>query len=170
MIEGILLLVLISILLRLLTLAITTYPERRASPLAELIDSVARLLKPNRDLPKGEIWQVTWVGSAPQRLREEVILPRLAAVGMQGGPTPPLPQVSLLPPETISEEEMRRIIEASRFYRELKEAVTGQERLGTIVDAPRANARDVKATVPIPDDPVEERIIETIRREAQGQR
>jgi hypothetical protein len=105
-----------------------------------------------------------------QSIRDEEVFKRLLEMKLGEESKPPLPRVSLFPPEKVDEEEQRKILEGSRFYQELEDIIQGEWWEDTFADVPRPKTSDVKGgTVPLPEDVTAQRIIADLREAAQDE-
>jgi hypothetical protein len=170
--ELIILFVLLSFFLRVVALSMVSYPSKppmETSFMVYLIGMVDRYLLPvhkSGERPRGAT--VLWEGSLAQKIRDEVVLPKLAELGLSEEFKPPLPRVSLFPPGKMDEQEKKLILEQSRFYRELGQIVHGKERDKAILDAPRAKTSDaIGGAIPLPEDIEAQRIIASLRETAR---
>ncbi len=108
-----------------------------------------------------------WEDTPVQRIRDEVVLRRLSEMGLSEDHLPPLPKISLVPTEKLTEQEKMRILETSRFYHELEEIMQREERQGKVYDVPGPKTKGVKGgKTPLPQDMEAERIIASLREAA----
>jgi len=168
--ELIVLFVLLSFFLRVVALSIVSYPSKpqmETSFVVYLIGMVDRYLMPaSAERPRAGT--ARWEGSLAQKIRDEVVLTKLAEMGLSEKIKPPLPRVSLFPPGELDEQEKKVILENSRFYRELGEVVFGKEREREILAAPEVKTSDAKGgTIPLPEDTEAQRIIVSLRESAK---
>ncbi|MCJ7664859.1 MAG: energy transducer TonB [Desulfobacterales bacterium] len=170
--EMILLFVLLSFLLRVAALLVVPYPSKpqmQTSFLVDLIGIVDRYLLPahkggERAGGRTDLWE----GSLAQKIRDEVVLTKLAEMGLSEELKPPLPRVSLFPFGKLEEQEKKMILENSRFYHELGQIVHGKEREKEILDVPGAKTSDATGgTIPLPEDVEAQRIIAILREAAK---
>ena len=164
--------VLLSFFLRVAALLVVpdpSKPQMDTSVLSNLIGMVDRYLLPaHKSGERAGNRTDLWEGSLAQKIRDEVVLTKLAEMGLNEELKPPLPRVSLFPPEKLEEQEKRMILEHSRFYRELGEIVYGKGREKAILDAPRAKTSEaVGGTIPLPEDMEAQRIIAGLREAAK---
>jgi len=164
--------VLLSFFLRVAALLVVpdpSKPQMDTSVLSNLIGMVDRYLLPaHKSGERAGNRTDLWEGSLAQKIRDEVVLTKLAEMGLNEELKPPLPRVSLFPPEKLEEQEKRMILEHSRFYRELGEIVYGKGREKAILDAPRAKTSEaVGGTIPLPEDMEAQRIIASLKEAAQ---
>jgi hypothetical protein len=169
--ELIVLFVLLSFFLRVVVLSIVSYPSKpqmETSFMVYLIGMVDRYLMPaGAERPRAGT--ARWEGSLAQKIRDEVVLPKLAEMGLSEKIKPPLPRVSLFPPGELGEQEKKVIVENSRFSRELGEVVFSKEREKEILAAPEVKTSDAKGgTIPLPEDTEAQRIIASLRETAKG--
>jgi hypothetical protein len=170
--EMILLFVLLAFFLRVAALTFIPYPSKPRMENAfvvELIGMVDRYLLPlHKSGEKAHIGTVPWEGSAAQKIRDELVLPKLAEIGLRDELKPPLPRVSLFPPGELDEQAKKMILENSRFYRELGEFVYGKEREKEILDVPVPATSTAKGgAIPLPEDADAQRIIASLQETAQ---
>lgn len=168
--ELIVLFVLLSFFLRVVALSLVSYPSKpqmETSFMVYLIGMVDRYLIPaSAERPRAGT--ARWEGSLAQKIRDEVVLTKLAEMGLSEKIKPPLPRVSLFPPGELGEQEKKVIVENSRFSRELGEVVFGKEREKEILAAPEVKTSDAKGgTTPLPEDTEAQRIIASLREAAQ---
>ncbi|OGP81406.1 MAG: hypothetical protein A2Z08_03005 [Deltaproteobacteria bacterium RBG_16_54_11] len=170
--EMILLFVLLAFFLRVAALSIVPDPSKppmQTSILVDLIGIVDRYLLPvhkSGERPSGgaDLWE----GSLAQKIRDEVVLTKLAELGLSEESKPPLPRVSLFPSGKLEEQEKKMILENSRFYRELGEIVYGKEQERKLFDVPGPKTSDAKGgTIPLPEDMEAQRIIAGLREAAK---
>lgn len=168
----IVLFVLLSFLLHVAALLVVPYPSKprmETSFMVDLIGMVDRYLLPahkSTERPYGGT--ALWEGSLAQKIRDEMVLTKLAQMGLREDLKPPLPKVSLFPPGKLEEQEKKMILEDSRFNRELGEIVYGKEREKEISDVPDVKASEVKGgTIPLPEDTEAQRIIASLREAAK---
>ena len=174
--ELIVLFVLFSFFLRVVALSLVSYPSKpqmETSFMVYLIGMVDRYLLPaHKSAERPPAGTARWEGSLAQKIRDEVVLTKLAEIGLSEKIKPPLPRVSLFPPGELGEQEKKVIAENSRFSRELGEVVFGKEREKGILAAPEVKASDAKGgTTPLPEDTEAQRIIASLReaaKEGQG--
>ena len=104
-------------------------------------------------IPMGKGWGVTVAeNTLIQQIRDEVAFKKLSAMALRQEPQPPLPRVSLFPTAKLEEQEKMRILQNSRFYRELREIMQGEERQQEFFNVPRPQTKDVKGgDVPLPE-------------------
>jgi hypothetical protein len=172
--ELIVLFVLLSFFLRVVALSVVSYsstPRMETSFMVYLIGMVDRYLLPaHKSAERSLADAARWEGSLAQKIRDEVVLPKLAEIGLSERIQPPLPRVSLFPPGELSVQEKKVIIDNSRFSRELGEVVFGKEREREILAAPEVKTSDAKGgTIPLPEDTEAQRIIATLREAAKGE-
>jgi hypothetical protein len=170
--EMIILFVLIAFFLRLaalLTVPFPSKPQMEASFAVDLIGMVDRYLLPaHKGAERPRSATVLWEGSQAQKIRDELVLPKLAEIGLREELKPPLPRVSLFPPGKLDEQEKKMISENSRFYRELGEIVYGKDREKEILDVPEVKTSEVKGgTIPLPEDAEAQRSIAILRETAK---
>jgi hypothetical protein len=170
--ELIVLFVLLSFFLRVVALSIVSYPSKpqmETSFMVYLIGMVDRYLMPaSAERPRAGT--VRWEGSLAQKIRDEVVLTKLAEMGLSEKIKPPLPRVSLFPPGELNEQEKKEIVENSRFSRELGEVVFSKEREKEILAAPEVKTSDAKGgTIPLPEDTEAQLIIASLRESAKGE-
>jgi hypothetical protein len=177
--ELIVLFVLLSFFLRVVALSMVSYPSKpqvETSLMVYLIGMVDRYLLPaHKGAERPPAGTARWEGSLAQKIRDEVVLPKLAEMGLSEKIKPPLPRVSLFPPGELDDQQKKVIVENSRFSRELGEVVFGKEREKEILAAPEVKTSDAKGgTIPLPEDTEAQRIIaslrETAKEEGQGKR
>lgn len=174
--ELIVLFVLLSFFLRVVALSMVSYPSKpqmETSFMVYLIGMVDRYLLPaHKSAERPRSGSSLWEGSLAQKIRDEVVLTKLAEMGLSEKIKPPLPRVSLFPPGELGEQEKKVIVENSRFSRELGEVVFGKEREKEILAAPEVKTSDAKGgTIPLPEDTEAQRIIASLReaaKEGQG--
>jgi hypothetical protein len=171
-VKRIVFLVLLSFFLRVVALLVVPDPSKPTidtSILIGLIGTVDRYLHfPSQRWQRGVEETDAPEDSPVQRIRDEVVLTRLSEMALSEEPKPPLPRVSLLPPGKLDENEQMRILERSRFYHELEEQVRKGEREKGLSDVPGPKTSDVKdGDIPLPEDREAQRIIATLREEAQ---
>ena len=170
--ELIVLFVLLSFFLRVVALSMVSYPSKpqmETSFMVYLIGMVDRYLLPaHKSAERPPAGTARWEGSLAQKIRDEVVLTKLAEIGLSEKIKPPLPRVSLFPPGELGEQEKKVIVENSRFSRELGEVVFGKEREKGILAAPEVKTSDAKGgTTPLPEDTEAQRIIASLREAAQ---
>ena len=170
--ELIVLFVLLSFFLRVVALSMVSYPSKpqmETSFMVYLIGMVDRYLLPaHKSAERPPAGTARWEGSLAQKIRDEVVLTKLAEMGLSEKIKPPLPRVSLFPPGELGEQEKKVIVENSRFSRELGEVVFGKEREKGILAAPEVKTSDAKGgTIPLPEDTEAQRIIASLREAAQ---
>ncbi len=168
----IVLFVLVAFFLRLAALLALPYPDKpqmETSFAMDLIGMVDRyLLAAHKSGERARSGTALWEGSLAQKIRGEMVLPKLAELGLSEKSKPPLPRVSLFPPGKLDEQEQKMILENSRLYRELGEVVYGKEREKEILDVPGAKTSDAKGgTIPLPEDTEAQRIISSLREAAK---
>lgn len=168
--ELIVLFVLLSFFLRVVALSIVSYPSKpqmETSFMVYLIGMVDRYLLPAHKSAERPLADTArWEGSLAQKIRDEVVRPKLSEMGLSEKIKPPLPRASLFPPGELNEQEKKVILENSRFYRELGEVVFGKER--EILAAPEVKTSDAKGgTIPLPEDTEAQRIIASLREAAK---
>jgi hypothetical protein len=175
--ELIVLFVLLSFFLRVVALSLVSYPSKpqmETSFMVYLIGMVDRYLLPaHKSAERPPAGTARWEGSLAQKIRDEMVLTKLAEMGLSEKIKPPLPRVSLFPPGELGEQEKKVIVENSRFSRELGEVVFGKEREKEILAAPEVKTSDAKGgTIPLPEDTEAQRIIASLREAAkeEGQR
>jgi hypothetical protein len=173
--EMIVLFVLLSFFLRVIVLLVVPYPSKPqmdTSFAVDLIGMVDRYLLPaHRGGERARARTDLWEGSLAQKIRDEVVLTKLAEMGLSEKLKPPLPRVSLFPAGKLDEQEKKMILENSRFYRELGEDVYGKEREGAILAVPEVKTSDAKGgTIPLPEDAEAQRIVASLREAARGER
>jgi len=170
--ELIVLFVLLSFFLRVVALSLVSYPSKpqmETSFMVYLIGMVDRYLLPAR-AERPRAGTARWEGSLAQKIRDEVVLPKLAEMGLSEKIKPPLPRVSLFPPGELGEQERKVVVENSRFSRELGEVVFSKEREKEILAAPEVKTSDAKGgTIPLPEDTEAQRIIASLRETAKGE-
>jgi hypothetical protein len=177
--EMIVLFVLLSFFLHavaLLTVPYPSKPQMETSFVVDLIGMVDRNLLPahkGADRPRSTT--ALWEGSQAQKIRDEVVLKKLAEMGFSEEFKPPLPRVSLFPSGKLDEQEKKMISENSRFYRELGEIVYGKDREKEILAVPEIKTSEAKGgTIPLPEDAEAQRIIaslrETVKEEEAGKK
>ena len=168
--ELIVLFVLLSFFLRVVALSMVSYPSKpqmETSFMVYLIGMVDRYLM-SASAERPPAGTARWEGSLAQKIRDEVVLTKLAEMGLSEKIKPPLPRVSLFPPGEPGEQEKKVIVENSRFSRELGEVVFGKERERGILAAPEVKTSDAKGgTTPLPEDTEAQRIIASLREAAQ---
>jgi hypothetical protein len=168
--ELIVLFVLLSFFLRVVALSMVSYPSKpqmETSFMVYLIGMVDRYLM-SASAERPPAGTARWEGSLAQKIRDEVVLTKLAEMGLSEKIKPPLPRVSLFPPGEVGEQEKKVIVENSRFSRELGEVVFGKERERGILAAPEVKTSDAKGgTTPLPEDTEAQRIIASLREAAQ---
>ncbi|OGP53310.1 MAG: hypothetical protein A2Y65_05010 [Deltaproteobacteria bacterium RBG_13_52_11] len=172
MVKRIVLLVLLFFFLRLVVLLVVPDPLKPTmdtSIVVSLIGTVDRYLHPvHKSRPGSSRGTDVWEGSLAQKVRDELVLTRLSEMALSEQLKPPLPSVSLFPPGKLDEYEQMRILERSRFYRELEEIVRKGEQEGIFSDVPGPKTSDVKGgTIPLPEDIETERIIASLREAAK---
>lgn len=120
-------------------------------------------------VPMGKGWGVTVAENALiQQIRDEVAFKKLSAMALREEPQPPLPRVSLFPTAKLEEQEKMRILQNSRFYRELREIMQGEERQQEFFNVPRPQTKDVKGgDVPLPEDVVAKDFIASLKATVQ---
>jgi len=170
--ELIVLFVLLSFFLRVVALSIVSYPSKpqmETSFMVYLIGMVDRYLLPAHKSAERPLADTArWEGSLAQKIRDEVVRPKLSEMGLSEKIKPPLPRASLFPPGELNEQEKKVILENSRFYRELGEVVFGKEREREILAAPEVKTSDAKGgTIPLPEDTEAQRIIASLREAAK---
>jgi hypothetical protein len=170
--ELVVLFVLLSFFLRVAALLVVPYPAKpqmETSFAVDLIGMVDRYLLPaHKGGEKARGGADLWEGSLAQKIRDEVVLKKLAEMGLSEKLKPPLPRVSLFPPGKLDEQEQKMILENSRLYRELGEIVYGKERDKGILDVPGVKTSDAKGgAIPLPEDTEAQRIIASLREAAQ---
>jgi hypothetical protein len=175
--ELIVLFVLLSFFLRVVALSMVSYPSKpqmETSFMVYLIGMVDRYLLPaHKGAERPPAGTARWEGSLAQKIRDEVVLPKLAEMGLSEKIKPPLPRVSLFPPGELDDQQKKVIVENSRFSRELGEIVFGKAREKEILAAPEVKTSDAKGgTIPLPEDTEAQRIIASLREAAkeEGQR
>jgi hypothetical protein len=156
-------------LVALLVVPDPSKPAMNTSFLVELIGTADRYLHPmHKSRPGGGGGPAVWENSLAQQIREEMVLPRLSEMALSEEFKPPLPRVSLFPPEKLDENEQQRILEGSRFYRELEGIIQEGERGEGFSDIPGPQTSDVKGgTIPLPEDMEAERVIANLKEAAQ---
>ena len=170
--ELIVLFVLLSFFLHVVALSMVSYPSKPqmgTSFMVYLIGMVDRYLLPaHKGAESPRAGTARWEGSLAQKIRDEVVRPKLSEMGLSEKIQPPLPRVSLFPPGELGEQEKKVIVENSRFYRELGEVVFGKEREKQILAAPEVKTSDAKGgTIPLPEDIEAQRIIASLREAAK---
>jgi hypothetical protein len=175
--EMIVLFVLLSFFLRVVVLLVLPDPSKPRMETAfavDLIGMVDRYLLPaHKRAERPSEGAALWEGSLAQKIRDEVVLTKLAEMGLSEKITPPLPKVSIFPPGKLEEQEKKMILENARFYHELGEIVYGKERVGEILAVPEVKTGEAKGgTVPLPEDLEAREIIASLREAAkeEGQR
>jgi hypothetical protein len=171
--ELIVLFVLLSFFLRVVALSLVSYPSKpqmETSFMVYLIGMVDRYLLPaHKSAERPPAGTARWEGSLAQKIRDEMVLTKLAEMGLSEKIKPPLPRVSLFPPGELGEQEKKVIVENSRFSRELGEVVFGKEREKEILAAPEVKTSDAKGgTIPLPEDTEAQRIIASLREAAKN--
>jgi hypothetical protein len=174
MMQRIVLVVLLSFFLRVVALLVVPDPSKPTidtSILMDLIGTVDRYLySPSQRWQRGVEETDAWEDSPAQRIRDELVLTRLSEMALSEEPKPPLPRVSLLPLGKLDENEQMRILERSRFYHELEEQIRKGEREMGLSDVPGPKTSDVKGgEILLPEDREAQRIIATLREEAQDE-
>jgi hypothetical protein len=172
MVERIILVVLLLFFFHLAALMVVPDPSKptmNTSLLLGLIDTADQYLYP---VHKSGRWSggglAVWENSLAQLIREEIVLPRLSEIALSEELKPPLPRVSLFPTEKLDENEQQRILEGSRFYRELEGIIQEGEREGGVSDVPGPQTSDAKGgTIPLPEDTEAARIIAHLKEAAQ---
>jgi hypothetical protein len=168
--ELIVLFVLLSFFLRVVALSIVPYPSKspmETSFMVSVIGMVNRYLSPahGERPPTGAI---RWEGSLAQKIRDEVVRPKLVEISLSERLKPPLPRVSLFPSGEVDEQEKKVIVDSSRFSRELGEVIFSREREKEILAAPEVKTSDAKGgTIPLPEDTEAQRIIASLREAAK---
>jgi len=170
--ELIVLFVLLSFFLRVVALSIVSYPSKpqmETSFMVYLIGMADRYLLPAHKSAERPLADTArWEGSLAQKIRDEVVRPKLSEMGLSEKIKPPLPRASLFPPGELNEQEKKVILENSRFYRELREVVFGKEREREILAAPEVKTSDAKGgTIPLPEDTEAQQIIASLREAAK---
>ncbi len=170
--ELIVLFVLFFFFLHVVALSIVSYPSKpqmETSFMVYLIGMVDRYLVPAHKTAERPLAGTSrWEGSLAQKIRDEVVLTKLAEIGLSEKINPPLPRVSLFPAGELGVQEKKVIVENSRFHRELSEVVFGKEREKGILAAPEVKTSDAKGgTIPLPEDTEAQRIIASLREAAK---
>jgi hypothetical protein len=170
--EMIVLFVLLSFFLRVVVLLVVpdpSKPQMETSFAVDLIGMVDRYLLPaHKCAERPRESTALWEGSLAQKIRDEVVLTKLAQMGLSEKITPPLPRVSIFPPGKLEEQEKKMILENSRFYQELGEIAYGKEREREILAAPEVKTSEAKGgTVPLPEDVEAQEIIASLREAAK---
>ena len=168
----IILFVLLSFFLRAVALLVVpapSKPQMETSFAMDLIGMVDRYLLPAHKGAEGPRSATSlWNGSLAQKVRDEVVLPKLAEIGLREECKPPLPRVSLFPPGKLEEQEKKMILENSRFYHELGGIVYGKEREKEILEVPEVKTSEAKGgSIPLPEDAEAQRIIASLREEVK---
>jgi hypothetical protein len=172
MVGRIILVVLLFFFSRVVALLVVPDPSKPTmdtSLLVDLIGTVDRYLSTlYKSGPGDRGAPAVWENSPAQRFREEEILTRLPEMASREEPKPPLPRVSLFPPEKVDKDEQQRILEGSRFYHELEQLIQEGERERDFSDVPGPQPSDVKGgTIPLPEDIEAQRIMANLREAAQ---
>ena len=172
--EMIILFILLSFFLRAVVLLVVptpSKPQMETSFAMDLIGMVDRYLLPAHKGAEGPRSATSlWNGSLAQKVRDEVVLPKLAEIGLREEFKPPLPRVSLFPPGKLEEQEKKMILENSRFYHELGGIVYGKEREKEILAVPEVKTSEAKGgSIPLPEDAEAQRVIASLRETARGE-
>lgn len=170
--EMIVLFVLLSFFLRVVVLLVVpdpSKPQMETSFAVDLIGAVDRYLLPaHKSAERPCSGTSLWEGSLAQKIRDEVVLTKLAEMGLSEKIKPPLPRVSLFPPGKLEEQEKKMILENSRFYHELGGIVYGKEREKEILDVPEVKTSEAKGgTISLPEDMEAQQIIVSLREAAK---